>query len=102
MYPAPDCVAALSPSVEPDSVRFTFTTAFSNIMPTLFRHKTEETWESDNYIWLENTGDRHIMLRMASGDLRLDMGRKLRFRPDILELPQVKNLLEHDQLTVQE
>jgi len=71
-------------------------------MPTLFRHKTEETWESDHYIWLENTGDRHIMLRMASGDLRLDKGRKLRFRPDILELPQVKSLMESDRLTVQE
>ncbi len=71
-------------------------------MPSLFRHKTKQTWKNGQYIWLENTGDRHIMLHMASGNLRLDMGRKLRFRPDVLELPQVKSLMEHDQLTVQE
>jgi hypothetical protein len=71
-------------------------------MPTLFRRKAEQTWESDQYIWLENIGDQHIKLHMPSGDLRLDMGRKLRFRPDILDLPQVKNLLEHNQLSVQE
>ena len=71
-------------------------------MPSLFRRTTEQTWESDQYIWLENTGDQHIMLHMASGNLRLDMGRKLRFRPDILELPQVKSLMTDGQLTVRE
>lgn len=71
-------------------------------MPTLFRRKAEQTWESDQYIWLENTGNRHIKLHLPSGELRLDMGRKLRFRPDILEIPQVKNLIESDQLSVRE
>jgi len=71
-------------------------------MPSLFRRKSEQTWDSNQYIWLENTGDRHVMLHMASGDLRLDRGRKLRFRPDILELQQVKNLVEQGQLAVQE
>ena len=71
-------------------------------MPSLFRRKTEQTWGHNQYIWLENTGDLHVMLHMASGELRLDRGRKLRFRPDILELQQVKNLVEQGQLTVQE
>lgn len=71
-------------------------------MPSLFRRKTEQTWGNNQYIWLENSGDQHVMLHMDSGNVRLDVGRKLRFRPDIMELPQVKNLVEQGQLTVRE
>ena len=48
----------------------------------------------NTYLWLENASAEHIMLHLDSGDLRLDKGRKLRFRPDVLEQPQVKDLIE--------
>lgn len=55
-----------------------------------------------HYVWLENTGDQDVKLEMASGDLRLDVGRKYRFQSDILELPQVKSLISDGQLTMTE
>ena len=71
-------------------------------MPSLFRRKTEQTYITEKYVWLENSGDQHIKLNMASGNLRLDVGRKYRFQPDILELPQVKNLISDGHLVVKE
>ncbi len=69
---------------------------------SLFRRKTEQTWDSSPYIWLENTGNQDIKLQMPSGNLRLDLGRKYRFQPDIMKLPQVKSLISDGQLTVRE
>ncbi|HEY54317.1 MAG TPA: hypothetical protein G4N94_12780 [Caldilineae bacterium] len=71
-------------------------------MSPLFQRKPEQTWKSDQFIWLENASDQHVKLHLPSGELRLDKGRKLRFQPDILDLPQVKSLIENGQLSVQE
>ncbi len=68
----------------------------------LFRRKPEQSYLDYKFVWLENTGDRHIKLNMASGDLRLDMGRKYRFHPDILEDAQVKSLISDGQITLKE
>jgi len=68
----------------------------------LFRRKTAQSYLNNRYVWLENTGDQHIKLNMASGNLRLDLGRKYRFQPDILEDPQVQSLLSNGQLTLTE
>ncbi len=61
----------------------------------------EETWEVDDYIWLENPGDDNIILQLPSGELRLDRHRRLRFRPDVLEHDQVKALLDAGKIVVQ-
>ena len=62
------------------------------------RHKAEQTWDVTQYIWLENVSPDHIMLHLPSGELRLDKGRRLRFRSDILDQPQVIELLDAGKL----
>ena len=65
-----------------------------------FRKKPEETWTIDEYIWLENVSEHHILLQLDSGHLRLDQGRKLRFRSSVLDQVQVKTLIDDGQLAV--
>lgn len=60
----------------------------------------EQSWDVDRYIWLENTSTEHILLRLPSGNLRLDMKRSLRFEPDILDQPQVRELIDAGRLLV--
>lgn len=67
-----------------------------------FQHKPEETWLIKNSVWLENASDRHIMLHLPSGEFRLDMKRKQRFRPDVLDQPQVKALLDSGQIVIRQ
>ncbi len=66
------------------------------------RKPPEDTWEVKEYIWLENIGDKHLMLHLKSGDLRLDKGRRYRFRKDILDDPQIHRLLDARQLAIRE
>ncbi len=66
------------------------------------RKPKEDTWEVEDYIWLENIGDEHLMLQLKSGSLRLDKGRRYRFRKDILEDPQVHALLDARKLAIRE
>ncbi|NOX63749.1 MAG: hypothetical protein GXP42_17630 [Chloroflexi bacterium] len=61
----------------------------------------EETWEVDDFIWLENPGDENIILHLPSGELRLNRHRRLRFRPDVLEQAQVKRLIDAGKIVVQ-
>lgn len=60
----------------------------------------QQAWENESYIWLENISNEHVLLQLPSGDLRLDMKRSLRFRPEILDQPQVQALIEADKLAV--
>ncbi len=71
-------------------------------MPRLFRRPPQANYKVKRTIWLQNTSDQHIMLHLASGDLRLDKGHRQRFTPDVLENPQVKALLDAGQLAVQD
>ncbi len=66
------------------------------------RKPPEDTWEVKTYLWLENIGDEHLMLHLKSGDLRLDKGRRYRFRPDILEDPHIQALLDARKLAIRE
>ncbi len=68
------------------------------------RRPQENAWEisKSQYVWLENTGESHLMLHLASGDMRLDKGRKYRFRRDILDNPTVCALLDARQLILKE
>jgi len=66
------------------------------------RHKKEDTWEVDDYIWLKNIGEKHLVLNLASGDLRLDKNRSYRFRRDILDNPQIHALLDERKLVIKE
>lgn len=65
-----------------------------------FRRKNKQDGQIDGVIWLENIGASHIMLHLASGELRLDQGRRQRFRRDILDQPQVKALIDAGQVAV--
>ncbi len=66
------------------------------------RKPQENTWEIKQYVWLENIGDEHLMLHLASGDIRLDKGRKYRFRKDILDDPAVHALLDARKLAIKD
>lgn len=65
-----------------------------------FRRKNKQAGHIDGVVWLDNIGDSHIMLHLPSGELRLDQGRKQRFKADILDLPQVKALVDAGQVAV--
>ena len=65
-----------------------------------FRHRDEQTWDVNQFVWLENTSDKHVLLQLPSGELRLDKGRKLRFRPDVLTMPQVADMVNAGSLVV--
>ena len=64
------------------------------------RRQPENTWEIARSVWLENVGKEHIMLRLPTGDLRLDIGRRLRFRSDILDRPEVKAMIDNGAVVV--
>ncbi len=66
------------------------------------RKPPEDTWEirPDQYIWLENVGDKHLVLHLASGDFRFDKGRKYRFRKDVLDDPEIHALLDARKLLI--
>ncbi len=68
------------------------------------RKPQEDTWEipKNDYVWLENIGDEHLMLHLDSGDFRFDMGRKYRFRKDILDDKQVHALLDARKLAIRD
>jgi len=68
------------------------------------RKPPEDTWEisPNQYIWLENVGDSHVLLHLPSGDFRFDKGRKYRFRKDILDDPQIQELLDSRQFVIAE
>ena len=66
------------------------------------RRPKEDTWEVEQYVWLENIGDEHLMLNLKSGKLRLDKGRRYRFRTDILDDPQIHELLDARKLAIVE
>ena len=66
------------------------------------RKPQEDTWEikRDQYIWLKNIGDEHLLLHLASGDFRFDKGRQYRFRKDILDDPQIRTLMDARKLII--
>ena len=66
------------------------------------RRPQEDTWKIKQYVWLENIGDEHLMLHLASGDLRFDKGRKYRFRTDILDNPRIHALLDDRKLAIKD
>ncbi len=66
------------------------------------RKPQDNTWEIKQYVWLENIGDEHLMLHLASGDMRLDKGRTYRFRKDILDDPTVHALLDARKLAIKD
>ena len=65
-----------------------------------YRHPPEETWKTNDYIWLENVSDKNLRLPLRTGNVRLDVHRKLRFRSDVLDQPPVKALVDAGQLAV--
>jgi|GEM_PF-2463064 len=72
-------------------------------IPLWHRSRTarEHTWDVHDVVWLENTGDEHLILDLPSGEFRLDRGRRQRFRQDILRHPQVQALITAGQIRVQ-
>lgn len=71
-------------------------------LPLLNRlsRRPQQDWQNGPVVWLENISDEHVMLRLPSGDLRLDRKRSLRFRPDVLDQPQIQALIDADKLAV--
>ena len=65
-------------------------------------HKKEDTWEIDDYIWLENVSGKHLIFNLKSGVLRFDKNRRYRFRRDILDDSQIHALLDARKLAIWE
>lgn len=73
-------------------------------LPLLGRlsRRTQQDWDSGPYLWIDNISNEHVLLRLPSGDLRLDRKCSLRFRPDVLDLPQIQALIAADKLVVRQ
>jgi hypothetical protein len=63
----------------------------------------DNTWQEDpaQVIVLVNRTNKNFILDMPSGRYRLDAGRSMKTLRSILDLPQVKDLVDHGDLTVE-
>jgi len=69
-------------------------------MKLLSRKRSDQTASDRNTVLLENVSAEHIILQLGSGELRLDKGRRRRFRADVLKLSQIRDLVDHGQIAV--
>ena len=62
------------------------------------------TWLEDpkNVIVLANRSSRNYILDLPTGQYRLDAGRRMRTLRSILEISQIKALVDNGQLAVEE
>lgn len=64
---------------------------------------TNNTWQEnpDDIIVLANHSDNNYIIEMPSGRCRLDAGRRLRTLRSVLEIQQVRDLVEEGLLTIE-
>lgn len=69
----------------------------------MFQESLGNTWQddSDNIILLVNRSGNNYILDLPSGRCRLDAGRQIRIFRSVLEMSQVRELVEQGQLTVE-
>jgi hypothetical protein len=66
-------------------------------MPT----KSPFTWNPTDIIEVTNASGENILLDLASGQQRLDIGRTLRLTASALEVPQLTSLVNQGKVKVQ-
>jgi hypothetical protein len=69
--------------------------------PTAKRHSSRPAWKPGKYITLRNVSDRHILLALPTGHLRLDKGRALRFTADVVNVETVRKLIDAGEIRVE-
>lgn len=60
----------------------------------------ERDWDPEKAVVVRNTSTHNILLHLPTGDFRLDAGRSFRMTPDIVDVPQVKELVAAGQVEV--
>ena len=67
------------------------------------RERSDNTWQEDpdDIIILSNRSGNNYIIEMPSGRCRLDAGRRLRTLRSVLEIEQVRDLVEEGLLTIE-
>ncbi len=64
-------------------------------------HAGRPAWKPGKSVRLRNLSQKHILLELPTGSMRLDMGRSHRFTTDVLDLAQVKQLLSDGMISAE-
>jgi hypothetical protein len=70
-------------------------------MPIFQRRSTpERDWDPEKWVLVTNKSSQNILLDLPTGYFRLDSGRSFRMTPDIVNIPQVKDLVDAGQIEI--
>ncbi len=57
------------------------------------RSTLDHDWDPQGFVFIRNKTSQNILLDLPTGAFRLDAGRSFRMTPDIVDVPQVKDLV---------
>ena len=57
-------------------------------------------WDPDNTVTVHNKTSHNLLLDLPTGHFRLDAGRTFHMTPEILDVPQVKELIDAGQIEI--
>lgn len=60
----------------------------------------ERDWDPGKFVLVHNKSSHNILLDLPTGTFRLDAGRTFSMTPDIVDVPQVKELVAAGQVEV--
>ena len=64
------------------------------------RSTPDQDWDPQGFVFVHNKTNHNILLDLPTGDFRLDAGRTFRMTPDIVDVPQVKDLVASGQIEI--
>ena len=64
------------------------------------RSTLDHDWDPQGFVFVHNKTSQNILLDLPTGAFRLDAGRTFRMTPDIVGVPQVKNLVAAGQIEI--
>ena len=64
------------------------------------RSTPDQDWDPQGFVFVHNKTSQNILLDLPTGAFRLDAGRTFRMTPDIVDVPQVKDLIAQGQVEV--
>ena len=65
------------------------------------RRSSRPAWKPGKYVTLRNASERHILLNLPTGTLRLDKGHALRFTADVVDVEMVRKLIDAGEIRVE-
>jgi hypothetical protein len=82
-------------------VRGCLTRSKEDVVPIFKRRNTpERDWDPEQWVLVTNKSSKNILLDLPTGYFRLDIGRSFRMTPDVVDLPQVKDLVDAGQIEI--